>query len=204
MQGYGLTETSPLASITPNGCTNFASIGFPLTDAEFKIVNIDDTRFIGVDADQVGELLIRGPLIMKGYYNNEEATKNAILPDGWFRTGDICSYDSDGHFYVKDRLKELIKVKGFQVAPAELEEELRLHPKILDAAVIGLPHPISGEVPKAFVVKRENANISAEEVKDYIAKKLISYKHLVGGVEFIDIIPRTESGKMLRRQLKNL
>lgn len=203
IQGYGLTEVSTYISQTPYGSTNFASIGIPLPHAELKIVNIEDSQFTGMDTDQVGELLIRGPYVMKGYLNNEEATKDSILPDGWFRTGDLGSYDSDGYFYIKDRLKELIKVRGYQVAPAEIEEQLRLHPKILDACVIGLPHLINGEVPKAFVVKRPNAVISEQEIQDYIAKKLTAYKHLKGGVEFVDAIPRTESGKILRRKLKN-
>lgn len=141
---------------------------------------------------------------MKGYLNNEEATKNMLLADGWLRTGDLACYDCDGHFYIKDRLKELIKVKGFQVPPAELEEIIRNHPQVLDAAVIGVPHPINGEAPKAFVVLRKDSSLSDVELQNYVAEKVVAYKRLTGGVKFLDAIPKTDSGKYLRRLLKDL
>lgn len=204
LQLYGLTESSPFATITPNNCDNYASIGLPGSNTEAKIVQLNDETYTGSDVDQIGELLLRGPLVMKGYLNNEEATKNMILPNGWMRTGDLAYYDQNGHFYIKDRLKELIKVKGFQVAPAELEEIIRDHPNVIDAAVIGVPNEKNGEAPKAFIVRKRGSNLSESELQDYVAKKVISYKRLVGGVKFIDAIPKTDSGKYLRRLLKNM
>lgn len=204
LQLYGLTESSPFATATPNACDNYASIGLPASNTEAKIVQLNNEMCTGADVNEIGELLLRGPLIMKGYLNNEAATNDMILPNGWMRTGDLGYYDNDGHFYIKDRLKELIKVKGFQVAPAELEEILRNHPNVLDAAVIGVPHDINGEAPKAFVVRKLNSNLSEQELQKYVAEKVVSYKRLVGGVKFIDAIPKTDSGKYLRRLLKNM
>lgn len=138
---------------------------------------------------------------MKGYLHNEKATKETITPDGWLRTGDIGHYDEKEMFYITDRLKELIKVKGFQVPPAELEEILRSHPDIADAAVIGIPDERSGEIPRAYVVSK-NSKISEKDVKEYVAKKVAKYKRLEGGVEFITAIPKNNTGKVLRRELK--
>lgn len=204
LQGYGLTETSPFATITPNGSQNYASIGCIASNTEAKIVRVDDPTYSGVNVDEVGELFLRGPLTMKGYLNNKEATRNMILSDGWLRTGDLACYDCDGHFYIKDRLKELIKVKGFQVPPAELEEIIRDHPQVLDAAVIGVPHEMNGEAPKAFVVRQKDSTLTEAELQSYVARKVIAYKRLTGGVKFLDAIPKTDSGKYLRRLLRDL
>lgn len=141
---------------------------------------------------------------MKGYFNNEKATKEVLLDDGWLRTGDIGHYDEDEHFFVTDRLKELIKVKGFQVAPAELEEILRSHPSIADAAVIGVPHKALGESPKGFVVLKDGTSISPEQIQEYVASKVASYKKLSGGVAIIDKIPKSAAGKILRKDLKTI
>lgn len=139
---------------------------------------------------------------MKGYHNNEEATKAAIVDDGWLRTGDIGHFDEDGQFFITDRLKELIKVKGFQVAPAELEEILRDHPSIADAAVIGVPHSEFGEVPRAFIVAKVGTTLSVSNVEDYVNSKVAKYKQLIGGIVVLEKIPKTQSGKILRRQLR--
>ena len=128
-------------------------------------------------------------------------TKASITEDGWFRTGDIGYFDEEGCFYITDRLKELIKVKGLQVAPAELEALLQNHPKIADAAVIGIPNERHGEAPKAFVVKKD-PTVTEDEIVDYVAGKVAKHKHLVGGVEFIDAVPKSPSGKILRRMLR--
>lgn len=141
---------------------------------------------------------------MKGYYKNEKATSDVLIENGWLRTGDIAHYDEDEHFFVTDRLKELIKVKGFQVAPAELEEILRDHPCVADAAVVGVPHPSFGEAPKGFVVLKSGTSARAEQLQEYVASKVASYKKLTGGVAIIDKIPKNASGKLLRRELKNM
>lgn len=141
---------------------------------------------------------------MKGYYKNEEATKQTLIENGWLRTGDIAYYDEDEHFFVTDRLKELIKVKGFQVAPAELEAVLREHPSVADAAVIGVPHEINGEAPKGFVVLKGGATTKPQQLQEYLASKVAEYKRLVGGLVVLDSIPKTASGKILRRELKSI
>lgn len=204
MQGYGLTETSPLTFVSPNDCPNYATIGFPSSNTQAKIVKLDDTSYRGCDANEVGELLVRGPHVMKGYLNNEEATDAAFVNGNWFRTGDMVYYDDNGFCYVKDRLKELIKVKGFQVAPAELEEILRTHPHIQEAAVIGIPHDLYGEVPKAFVVQKKGSTLNESEVQAFVEKKIAEYKRLRGGVHFVDSVPKSSTGKILRRELKQL
>lgn len=204
MQGYGLTETSPLTFQSPNDCPSYATIGFPASSTQAKIVKLEDPNFIGCDVDEVGELLVRGPHVMNGYLNNKEATGAAFVNGNWFRTGDMVFYDKDGLCYVKDRLKELIKVKGFQVAPAELEEVLRTHPQIQEAAVIGIPHDVYGEVPKAFVVRKKNATLEESEIHAFVEKKLAEYKRLRGGVHFVESIPKNTTGKIMRRELKKL
>jgi acyl-CoA synthetase (AMP-forming)/AMP-acid ligase II len=145
-----------------------------------------------------GEVYSRGPQIMKGYFNRPDATANAIDHEGWFHTGDIGYADEDGHFYIVDRAKELIKYKGFQVPPAELEAVLLTHPMIADAAVIPSPDEEAGEVPKAFVVLKGEA--SAEEIKEFVAARVAPHKK-IRQVEFIEQIPKSPSGKILRRLL---
>lgn len=201
-QGYGLTESSPVVLIGAMGSKNYSSVGSPPPRTQAKIVALNDPTNTALGPNQNGELLVRGPQVMKGYHNNKQATEEIFTEGGWLRTGDIAHYDEDLQFYITDRLKELIKVKGFQVAPAELEELLRDHPSVADAAVVGQPHPISGEVPRAFIVKKKNANITEEDLKKYVAEKVAVYKKLDGGVTFLDAIPKNASGKILRRQLK--
>lgn len=203
LQGYGLTETSPVIAINFKGNKHFGSIGGPGSNTEMKIINTnEDTDFKGLGVNETGEVLVRGPQVMLGYLNNPKATAETFSPCGWYRTGDIGHYDENGFFYITDRLKELIKVKGFQVPPAELEELLRSHPMIVEAAVVGVSHPKSGEVPRAFVVKKEGATISEDELKDFIAAKVSPYKRLDGGVQFVESIPKNTTGKILRRLIK--
>lgn len=192
-QGYGLTEAAPVVLMSAMGSQNYASVGGPTPDTEAKIVVVDDLEYRGVGPNVTGELWVRGPQIMKGYHENEKATNETITSDGWLRTGDIGHYDENFDFYITDRLKELIKVKGFQVPPAELEEILRDHPDIADAAVIGIPHDTSGEVPRAYVVTK-NTKLTEQMVKDYVKKKVAHYKKLAGGVEFIESIPKNATG----------
>lgn len=201
IQGYGLTETSPAALLNMPGNTKYASVGVPASATRAKIVAINDTDAVGLPANQTGELWVKGPQNMLGYLNNKKATDEMLI-DGWIRTGDIAYYDEDGFFYITDRLKELIKVKGFQVAPAELEEILRSHPDITDAAVVGVAHEKNGEAPRAFVIKRPESQVTAEDVQDFVSKKVADYKKLEGGVQFIDEIPKNATGKILRREIK--
>lgn len=202
LQGYGLTETSPAVIMDNMGSKKYGSIGKPTSNTEAKIVDLSDSSYKGLAAFEKGELLVRGPQVMMGYLKNQEATNEMITPEGWLRTGDLAYYDDDGSFFITDRLKELIKVKGYQVPPAELEELLRSHPSIADAAVVGSEHEAHGEVPCAFVVKKKNADLSEKDVQAFVAGKTAAYKHLHGGVRFLDAIPKNPSGKILRRELK--
>jgi acyl-CoA synthetase (AMP-forming)/AMP-acid ligase II len=151
-----------------------------------------------VGLDEPGELLIRSPSAMQGYLNNPEATAETIEPDGWLHTGDIVVQDSDGWFRVVDRCKEMIKYKGYQVAPAELEGVLLRHPAVADAAVLGSPDEVAGEVPQGFVVLRSPA--SPDELLSFVAERVSPYKK-IRLLEFVTEIPRSPSGKILRRVL---
>ncbi len=204
VQGYGLTETSPVTNadfIEPH-LARPGSIGPAMPDTEEKVVDLE-TGDSEVPPGETGELLIRGPQVMKGYYENRQATAEAITEDGWLRTGDIVRMDADGYVWVLDRKKELIKYKGFQVPPAEIEGVLLEHEGIADAAVIGKADLEAGEIPKAFVVRKSGAEITADQVMDFVATKLATFKH-VREVEFIDAVPKNPSGKILRRALIDL
>src|SRR3990170_6988651 len=145
-------------------------------------------------------ILVRGPQVMKGYWQQPQATAECLTEDGWLRTGDIGSFDEEGYVYIVDRAKEMIKYKGYQVAPAELEAVLHEHPGVQDAAVIPKQDAASGEIPKAFVVLNGVANVTAEEIMEFVAQKVAPYKK-VRQVEFVDSIPKSISGKILRREL---
>ena len=203
IQGYGMTETSPLtnADFAESNFTKPGSIGPATADTEQKIVDVDDPRLI-LPEDTPGELMIRGPQVMMGYYNNPDATAETLTEDGWIHTGDIASMDSEGYVWILDRKKELIKYKGFQVPPAELEGLLLQHPDINDAAVIGKVDQDSGEIPKAYVVKSLDSNLSESDVIDFISGKVATYKE-IREVEFIDSVPKNPSGKILRRVLRD-
>ncbi|KAH8384991.1 hypothetical protein KR093_004755 [Drosophila rubida] len=202
MQGYGMTEASPVILMTPEGNTRYASTGIAPGSTECKIVPLEGGDAKGVGPRTTGELCVRGPQVMSGYLNNEEANEVTFYPGHWLRTGDVAFYDEDGYFYITDRMKELIKVKGFQVPPAELEAVLRDHPKILEAAVFGIPHELNGEAPRALVVLRENETATAEEIAAYVAERVAHYKKLEGGVIFVDEVPKNPTGKILRKDLK--
>jgi len=163
-----------------------------------KIIDSDGNT---LGRNQSGEVCIKGPQAMKGYYKNEEATKSTIDPDGWLHTGDIAYYDDDGCMYIVDRIKELIKVKGFQVAPSELEDLLRKNDQVEDVAIIGVPHPENGEAPRAYIVKKSNSNLTEDEVNAYLQPLISKHKQLKGGIEFRSSIPKAPSGKILRREL---
>ncbi|MBV9193180.1 MAG: AMP-binding protein [Solirubrobacterales bacterium] len=198
LQGYGLTETSPTTHSVPDDLAGqmAGSIGPPLPNTECRVVDMST----GQDAadGQAGELLIRGPQVMKGYFNNPRASAQAIDPDGWLHTGDVARVEPDGSTRIVDRVKELIKYKAYQIAPAELEALLLTHPMITDAAVIPIPDEEAGEVPKAFVVS--TGSITAEEVGRFVAEHVAPYKK-VRAVELVEQIPKAASGKILRRVL---
>jgi 4-coumarate--CoA ligase len=197
VQGYGMTELSPVSHATRAGDFKPGSIGTLVPNTEARIVDP-----LGDDvADGEGELLIRGPLVMKGYLGNEQATAETIDADGWLHTGDVATVDADGHYSIVDRVKELIKYKGFQVPPAELEALIVTHPAVADVAVIGVPDEEAGEIPKAFVVRRPDASVTAADIQEFVASHLASYKQ-VRLVEFVDEIPKSASGKILRRMLR--
>jgi acyl-CoA synthetase (AMP-forming)/AMP-acid ligase II len=197
-QGYGLTETSCNTHRVTNDLAGQmpGEVGPPVPNTECRIVDVAT----GQDsvAGEPGELLIRGPQVMKGYLNNPQATALAIDPDGWLHTGDVARIEENGALRIVDRIKELIKYKGYQIAPAELEALLLTHPAITDAAVIPLPDEEAGEIPKAFVVT--NGTITPEEVTRYVAEHVAPYKK-IRAIEIIDEIPKAPSGKILRRVL---
>jgi acyl-CoA synthetase (AMP-forming)/AMP-acid ligase II len=183
------TETNP-----PPG-----SVGKIIANTECRLVDPETGKDVGIGA--VGELWVRGPQVMKGYLGRAEATAEMITSEGWLRTGDMATVDADGDWFIVDRLKELIKYKGYQVPPAELEAVLLTHPGIADAAVIGVRDAEGEEIPKAFVVTAAGAELSAKEVIGFVAERVAPHKK-VRQVEFIDAIPKSASGKILRKDLR--
>ena len=195
-QGYGMTEASPATHYTVAGAERCGTVGLLMPCTECRIIDPETGR--DAATGERGEVCVRGPQVMKGYLNNPEATARTVDDDGWLHTGDIGIIDADGYLTVVDRLKELIKVKGFQVAPAELESLLLKHPQIADVAVIPVADEDSGEVPKAIVVAK--GPLTADEVIDFLLPHVAHYKR-VRQVAFVDAIPKSPSGKILRRVL---
>ncbi|MCF6526224.1 4-coumarate--CoA ligase family protein [Streptomyces sp. JJ36] len=201
-QAYGMTELSPGTHVVPltEEHPPPGTVGKLVPGTEMRIVALDDPgRDLGTDEE--GEIWIRGPQVMKGYLGRSGETAAMIDADGWLRTGDVGRVDGDGWLYVVDRVKELIKYRGYQVAPADLEAVLLTHADVADAAVIGVYDEHGDEVPKAFVVPREGAALTAEDVRAYVAERVAPYKK-VRRVEFVDAVPRAVSGKILRRELR--
>ena len=200
-QGYGMTESTSATSINPKDPAKrkLGSCGHLFPSCEARVVDIVDGRELA--AGETGEIWLRGPHIMKGYWNQPEATEQALPGDGWMRTGDIGYFDPDGCVFIVDRLKEFIKYKAYQVAPAELEDILQSHPAVLDAAVIGVPDEASGEIPMAFVVRKPGVALDPAELMRYVATRVAPYKK-IRAVEFVDQIPKSPAGKVLRRVLK--
>ncbi len=199
--GYGLTEASPLTHMNPpvEALIQEESVGPPVSDQQQKIVDVETgTRELPVG--EAGELVIKGPQVMKGYWNAPEATAET-LRDGWLHTGDIGRVDEEGYVYLMDRKKEMIKYKGFAVAPAELEACLHQHPDVADAAVVPREDAEAGEIPVAFVVPREGVRIDKDALMEFVNGKIAGYKH-IRAIAFIDAIPKSGSGKILRRLLK--
>ncbi len=197
-QGYGMTETSPTTNTNPLDRIKLETVGPPVSDTFEKIVSLDSGEEL--PAGEVGELVVRGPQVMKGYWNRPEETRACLSEDGWLLTGDIGWLDEDTYLHILERKKEMIKYKGYQVAPAELEAILYEHPAVLDAAVIPKPHLESGEIPKAFIVLKHGYEANPEELMAFVAEKVAPYKK-IREVEFVSEIPKTASGKALRREL---
>lgn len=193
--GYGTTETSPALHVTPadTSLARTGAIGPPIPNTECMVADVKSGSPLGVN--EPGEVLVRGPQVMRGYLNRPDATAAAIDPDGWLRTGDLGYVDEDGYLHLVDRLKEMIKYRGMQIAPAELEAVLISHPRVADAAVVGSG---AGEVPKAFVVA--NGEATADELMAFVAKRVAPHKR-IHAVQFVDAIPKSPTGKTLRRVL---
>lgn len=197
-EGYGMTESSPLISVNPlDGTGKLGSIGLPVSSTEIRIMT-DDLR--EADFNEIGEIQCKGPQVMKGYYNQPSETAKTITEDGWLCTGDIGYVDEDGYMYIVDRKKDMILVSGFNVYPNEIENIVMMHPKVLEAAAIGVTDEKSGEVPKIFIVKKDES-LSKEEIIEHCKASLTAYK-VPKHVEFRTELPKTNVGKILRRALK--
>ena len=193
-----MTETSPVTNVNPMNRIKDATVGPPIADTVEKVVSLDDGRELGVG--EVGELLTFGPQVMQGYWQRPEETAETLPGGGWIRTGDIVQCDEEGYVTILDRKKEMIKYKGYQIAPAELEALLMEHPAVMDSAVIPKRDAESGEVPKAFILLRPGQEATSDELMRFVEERVAPYKK-VREIEFVAAIPKTPSGKILRREL---
>ena len=201
VEGFGLTESCPVTHVNPfNGRRKIGSIGLPLPDTLCRIVDLNDGES-DVPVGEIGELFIKGPQIMKGYWGRPEATAET-LTDGWLHTGDIAKMDEEGYFYIVDRKKDLIISGGYNVYPRDIEEVFFEHPKVMEATVIGIPHPKRGEAVKVFVVLKEGEDATAEELMTYCQDKLAKYKWPTE-IEFRKELPKTNVGKVLKKDLRS-
>jgi long-chain acyl-CoA synthetase len=196
-EGYGLTETSPFASHNHESAYREESVGTALAGVKIRVVGESGETLA---PGELGEIAIKGPNVMKGYFNRPEETAE-VIRDGWFLTGDIGKMDKDGYVYLVDRAKDMVNISGFKVWPREVEEVLSKHDGIMEAAVIGIPDPISGEAVKAFVVLKKGAQVKEKEVIDFCRDRIAVYK-APRYVRFIDALPRNPSGKILKRELR--
>ncbi|HLR86586.1 MAG TPA: AMP-binding protein [Wenzhouxiangella sp.] len=198
VEAYGLTETAPAACINPMDLEDYnGSIGLPISSTECRICDEDGNT---LDVDEVGELCIRGPQVMKGYWNRPEETTKVLSDDGWLRTGDMARMDERGYFYIVDRKKDMILVSGFNVYPNEIEDVVATHPKVLEVGAIGVPDDKSGEVVKVVVVRKDDS-LTVKELRDFCRTELTGYK-VPKYVEFVDELSKTNVGKILRRELR--
>jgi long-chain acyl-CoA synthetase len=201
IEGYGLSEASPVTHANPlAGERRAGSIGLPLPDTLHRVVDLDDPSHV-LGPNEMGELEVRGPQVMLGYYHQPEETAQ-VLSDGWLRTGDIARIDADGYAYIVDRKKDMINVGGMKVYPREVEEILFQHPAVADVAVVGAPDPAHGEVVKAFVVRRPGHTVTADELIAFVRERIAHYK-APRSVDFRDSLPRSGVQKVLRRVLRD-
>jgi long-chain acyl-CoA synthetase len=200
LEGYGLSETSPVASFSPEGDDiRVGSIGIPAPGVEMKLIQPDSWDEVEWSEDAIGEIAIKGHNIMKGYYGRPDATDDAIR-DGWFRSGDLGRRDADGWYYIVDRSKDMIIRGGYNVYPREVEEVLMTHPDVSLAAVIGVPHESHGEEIKAFVIREDGATVTEDELVAWAKEQMAAYKY-PRIVEFVPSLPMTATGKILKREL---
>ncbi|MFO7714913.1 long-chain-fatty-acid--CoA ligase [Desulfosarcina sp.] len=200
VEGFGMTESCPVTHINPfKGKRKVGSVGIPIPDTESRIVDLGDGT-TDVPVGEIGELLVKGPQVMKGYWNRPDATAETIT-DGWLHTGDIAKMDAQGYFYIVDRKKDMIISGGFNVYPRDIEEVFFEHPKVMEATVIGIPHPKRGEAVKVFVVLKEGQTATAEELLKYCEDKLAKYKWPTE-IEFRKDLPKTNVGKVLKKDLR--
>ncbi len=202
VEGFGMSETSPATHINPiNGTRKDGSIGVPIPDTEAKIVDTESGADLPFDGEARGELVVRGPQVMRGYWQRPDETAATIDKDGWLHTGDICTVDTDGYFFIVDRKKDMIIASGLKVLPREVEEVLFRHPKVADAAVVGVRHPVRGDdTVTAFVVLKPGEQATAAEIQDFCKQELAPFK-VPRVVRFKEELPKTMVGKTLRRQL---
>jgi len=202
MEVYGLTETSPLSHANPwRGKAKVGSVGIPVSDTDCKIVDVETgTRELGFG--ESGEILLKGPQLTRGYYKKPEETAHAIR-DGWFYTGDVGYMDDEGYLFIVDRKKDMIIAGGYNIYPREIDEVLYMHPKIQEAAAVGIPDPYRGETVKAFIVRKPGETLGEEEVIGFCREKLAAYK-VPKIVEFMEELPKSAIGKVLRRQLREM
>ncbi|WP_129631767.1 long-chain-fatty-acid--CoA ligase [Candidatus Oscillochloris fontis] len=202
VEGYGLSEASPLTHGNPvRGRRKVGSIGVPFPDTEAKIVDLETGQPLPFDGETRGELCVRGPQVMQGYWNRPEETAMTIDADGWLHTGDICTVDSAGYFSVLDRKKDMINSSGFKVLPREVEEVLYMHPQVMEAVVVGIPHPMRGdETVKAYIVPKPGEQPTNDEIRSFCRLQLANYK-IPREIEFRSELPKTMVGKVLRRTL---
>ncbi|KAG6440441.1 hypothetical protein O3G_MSEX001340 [Manduca sexta] len=199
LQGYGMTETTGGITEENVSANREGSVGTIMDGNIVKVVDVETRKVLG--PNQEGEICVKGDILFEGYIGKD--MKDDMDEDGFYKTGDISYYDEDGYFYIVDRIKELIKYKAGQVAPSELEATLLQHPAVKDVGVVGLPDPLAGELPSAFVVKTPGSKVTEKELIDFVASKVSSWKQLRGGVRFVNEIPKTASGKILRRVLRD-
>jgi long-chain acyl-CoA synthetase len=197
-EGFGMTETSPVVSFNPPGHIKLGTIGLPVASTNCKVIDDNGNE---LPVGEAGELCVKGPQVMKGYWQRPEATAETISSDGWLKTGDVAVISEDGYLKIVDRKKDMIIVSGFNVYPNEVEDEIVAHPDVVEAAAIGIPDPVSSETVKIFVVS-SNENLTAADVKEWARTRLTAYK-VPKHVEFRDELPKTNVGKILRRELRD-
>ncbi|KHD08144.1 hypothetical protein PN36_20970 [Candidatus Thiomargarita nelsonii] len=194
-----MTETSPAVCIDPTNLKEFnGSIGIPVPSTEISIRDSEENER---DIEEIGELWVRGPQVMRGYWNKQDETTKVLTEEAWLKTGDIAKVDQDGFVYIVDRKKDMILVSGFNVYPNEIEEVLTNHPEIFEAACVGVPSEKTGETVKAFVVLTQNSNLTEKEIIAFSAQSLTGYK-LPSMVKIVEDLPKNNVGKILRRELR--